>query len=133
MKECASRKVMRQFGGIMLVLALLYSIVTMLPWSTGFCVEQSSSESYSPEGQYLARVYVRDCGATTGYVTHVNPRSRWSWFHTNWIGTITDGEVLTAVSPPVNLVWRDAKDLEIQYQHYFKSGGSESVGVKRSS
>lgn len=58
----------------------------------GMCGEEMIGESRSPEGSYVVRAYVRNCGATTGYVTHTNLRSRWSRFSTSWEGTVTVGE-----------------------------------------
>ncbi|HYO64086.1 MAG TPA: hypothetical protein VER08_10680 [Pyrinomonadaceae bacterium] len=38
----------------------------------GGCGETRQSSNGSPDGRNVASVYVRDCGATTGFVTHVN-------------------------------------------------------------
>jgi hypothetical protein len=85
--------------------------------SCGMCGEEQIAEAYSPNKSYLARAYVRNCGATTGFVTHANLRSRWSWFGTSWKGTIDDGEVFdNACRSKVNFVWKDETSLEIQYE-----------------
>jgi hypothetical protein len=85
--------------------------------SCGMCGEEQITEAYSPNKSYLARAYVRNCGATTGFVTHGNLRSRWSWFGTSWKGTVTDGEVFDiACWSKINFVWKDETSLEIQYE-----------------
>lgn len=108
---------MRWSGAIVLVLASFWAFVTLLPWSAGPCGEDYGTEAYSPDGRSLAKVFVRSCGATTGWVTHVNLRSKWSYFNPEWTGTIKDGEVFandcwSKVSP----VWKDNWNLEIQYE-----------------
>jgi len=80
------------------------------------CAEENIGEAYSPDGRYLARAYVRNCGATTGFLTHANLRSRWKWFNTEWVGTIKDGQVFAnSCWSKVNFVWKDNSDLELQY------------------
>jgi hypothetical protein len=84
------------------------------------CGEENIGEAYSPDRSYLARAYVRDCGATTGFVTHVNLRPWWRWFNTTFEGTITDGQVFgNSCWSKVNFVWKDNSHLEIQYQKCF--------------
>lgn len=100
-----------------LILFGLYIIVVSLPWSCGMCVEENIGETYSPDGKYLARAYVRNCGATTGLLTHANLRSRWNWFHTEWPGTIKDGQVFANYCwSRIGFLWKDNSNLEIQYE-----------------
>ena len=100
-----------------LILLGLYIIVVSLPWSCGLCAEDNIVESSSPDGNYLARAYVSDCGATTGFLTHFNLHSRLSWFNNEWVGTIKDGQVFAnSCWSKVNFVWKDESNLEIQYE-----------------
>lgn len=107
---------MGRLGFITLVLAIVYAGSTLTPWSVGMCGEESVVEAYSPDGSYLARVYVRNCGATTGYLTHVNLRPKWSYFNNTWVGTIVQDQVFdNACLSKINLLWKDNSNLEIQY------------------
>ncbi|MDQ4122176.1 MAG: hypothetical protein M3209_12115 [Acidobacteriota bacterium] len=112
----------------------LYIIIVSLPWSCGLCGEENIGEAYSTDGKYLARVYVRDCGATTGWLTHVNLRSSWGWFNPRWYGTITDGQVFAnSCWSKVNLIWMDNSNLEIQYQKCdARSNGRDAAFMKES-
>ena len=108
---------MRGLGIVALILSLLYALIVLTPWSIGMCGEENIGEAYSPDGSYLARAYVRNCGATTGFLTHANLRSRWSWFHTDWEGTVKDGQVFgNSCWSGVNFVWTGDSELEIQYE-----------------
>lgn len=60
------------------------------------CGEEPGYEITSPSGRYVAASMVRNCGATTSYVTHVNLRTASSKFHPGFLdGTITEGEIAT--------------------------------------
>ena len=106
----------KRLGVTALFLATVYAVITLTPWSIGICSEEVTFEAYSPDESYLARVYVRNCGATTGYLTHVNLRSRWIYFNTRWFGTIVQGQVFAnACGSKTTLLWRDNSNLEIDY------------------
>jgi hypothetical protein len=115
MWKIITRKRMRWLGAIVLILAVLYAAITLTPWSIGMCGEEIVAEAYSPDGKHLARAYVRNCGATTGFLTHVNLRSRWDYFNLAWYGVINEGQVFSVSNwNKVNLVWKDNSNLEIQ-------------------
>ena len=61
----------------------------------GSCVEVNESQTLSPDRRYIATVLVRDCGATKGYVTHVNLRKAKDVLLADRGGVITAGEVVT--------------------------------------
>ena len=116
MRQIMTRKRMRWFGVTVLVSATLYSVITLTPWSIGICGENDLGGIYSPDDKFFAKAFVRGCGATTGFLTHVNLRSRWRWFNPNWVGAIEDGQVFAnSCWSKVNLVWKDNSNLEIQY------------------
>ncbi len=97
-------------------MSVVYAVITLTPWSVGMCGEESTVGAYSPDGSYLARVYVRNCGATTGYLTHVNLRSKWSYFNNTWVGTVVQDQVFAnACWSKIDLVWKDDSNLEISY------------------
>ena len=114
-------------GRVKTFIAVACFLLAVFPFaSCGMCGEEQVAEAYSPNKGYLARAYVRNCGATTGFVTHANLRSRWSWFGTSWKGTIDDGEVFdNACRSKVNFVWKDETSLEIQYGACAIRGGEK--------
>lgn len=57
---------MRRIGAVLCALAAL----SLSGCST--CANDFVSESLSPDGKHKAVVFVRSCGATTGYGTHVS-------------------------------------------------------------
>jgi hypothetical protein len=117
MLSLITRKRLARLGSAIVVLIALYVIVVSTPWSVGFCGEETRAESWSPDGKHLAVALIRNCGATTGWVTHVNIRSAWGYFNTNWPGTITQGQVFSGSCwDTVKFVWKDNSNLEIQYE-----------------
>src|SRR5712671_6938922 len=116
MLSLTSRKRIARFGKALIIVAALYAAVVLTPWSIGICGEDEGAKSFSPDGKHLAKVFIRNCGATTGWLTHVNLRSRWSYFNTNWMGTITQGQVFAGDCwNTIKLVWKDNSNLEIQH------------------
>lgn len=111
-----SRKRIAWLGVSAFVAVLSYAAIVLAPWSIGPCGEDDGMQSYSPDGKHLARVFVRSCGATTGWQTHVNLRSRWSYFNPSWEGIVRQDEVFSiSCWKKLNLVWKDEGNLEIQH------------------
>ena len=63
--------------------------------SLASCEEVNQSQTLSPDRRYIATVFVRDCGAKAGYVTHVNLRKATDVLLADRRGVITAGEVVT--------------------------------------
>ena len=63
--------------------------------SLASCEEANQSQTLSPDRRYIATVFVRGCGATVGYVTHVNLRKVTDVLLADHDGVITAGEVVT--------------------------------------
>jgi len=61
----------------------------------GSCDEANQLQTLSPDRRYIATVFVRGCGGTTGYVTHVNLRKTTDALVPDRSGVITAGEVVT--------------------------------------
>jgi hypothetical protein len=130
-KQTKRIRLAKALGWAILTPLSLYMLATLLPWSCGLCVEENKAEAYSPNGKYLARVYERNCGATTGFLTHVNLRSKWGYFNTVWAGTITQGQVFSiSCNPEVKLVWRNDSNLEIQYNPCARPDKNHKVLMK---
>jgi hypothetical protein len=87
----------------------------------GLCGEEELSRAVAPSGRLVAVAYVRNCGATTRFVSHVNVRETAQEFTKTSAGIIVAGEVLTLDGEPstIELAWPDAKTLRVRY-----SGGA---------
>src|SRR2546423_116872 len=131
MKKLLSRRRIQWLGASALILASLYALISLTPWSIGMCGEESVSEAYSPDGKYLAKVFVGSCGATDGVVTHVNLRSRWSYFNPTFLGRIQEGQVFgNGCLSRIDLVWSDSSNLEIQYLRCAINDGRDHAFMK---
>jgi hypothetical protein len=93
-----------------ILVILAFGLINCSP----LCGEKSKVEVISPGEKYLAVVFERNCGATTGFVSHVNMRAHSDSFSVNPTGTITGGQVFIIEGRPViELVWKDETHLEI--------------------
>src|SRR5579862_7484721 len=81
-------------GAIVFVGKRLHSLFAVVD-AMGSCVEVNQSQTLSPDRHYIATVFVRDCGSTKGYVTHVNLRKAKDVFLADRGGVFTAGEVVT--------------------------------------
>lgn len=76
------------------------------------CGESSKRQVASSSGEYVATLFERNCGATTGYVTHVNLRLASDTYRPDEHGSITDGQVLGAKgTPSIEMHWTDGTEL----------------------
>jgi hypothetical protein len=79
------------------------------------CSESDAGRAASPGKAYVATVFVRNCGATTGYITHVNLRGAGDAFVPDGHGVIRAGEVVSMDgNPRVALNWTGDADLEVE-------------------
>ena len=87
-----------RFVGVVIAgcfLAVLLPVLAIFHFDP-LCSEEGRSEQTSPDGQYVAASLVRNCGATTDFVAHVNLRPSMSKFRPDFFGgTIKDGEIAT--------------------------------------
>jgi hypothetical protein len=75
------------------ILVLLIAVIGFLHFNP-LCGEEVVQELRSPDGRYVAISMERNCGATTGYVEHVNLRAANKKLSSDFFnGTIRDGEV----------------------------------------
>jgi hypothetical protein len=78
------------------------------------CNEAVEKQVASPGGEYLATLFERNCGATTGYVTHINLRLASDADRPDTHGVINDGQVLVANGQmPIEIRWIDGTNLVI--------------------
>ena len=79
------------------------------------CDESNEAQVLSPDRRYIATVFVRNCGVTTDYLTHVNLRKATDVFIADRYGVIDAGEVVTtkgvAVATPK---WIRNTELEVR-------------------
>jgi hypothetical protein len=81
------------------------------------CDDELKSELASPDGKYIAGVFVRGCGATTSNFTHVMLRSQ------RFFSSYRDDNIVFTVKydPEVKLHWKDLTHLMIRYPADVKS------------
>ncbi|HEX6939939.1 MAG TPA: hypothetical protein VF158_11045 [Longimicrobiales bacterium] len=124
-------KLRRVVAGIAVLLALMVGSGVLL-WRhlsqhpdrvadvIGFC-GNINVQDYPGPGRYKAFVYTRDCGATTGWTTHVaiaehaarKPVGIGNAFIAGWrLGARPEGY---AGGPPVRVEWRSGRQLVITY------------------
>jgi hypothetical protein len=47
-------------------------LIAVVPTACGLCGRSAEVQAPSPDGRHVARSYLHDCGATTGYTTRVD-------------------------------------------------------------
>ena len=99
------------------ILVLVIAAIGFLHFNP-LCGEDVIQEVRSPDGRYVAVSMERNCGATTGYVEHVNLRAANKKFSSDFFnGTITDGEMLvfeqSAGNNSPRFAWSSKKILKI--------------------
>jgi hypothetical protein len=130
-KQIKRKRLAKVLGWAILTPLSIFILITLLPWSCGLCADENKGEAYSANGKYLARIYERNCGATTGFLTHVNLRSKWDYFNTVWVVTITQGQVFSiGCDTEVKLVWQNDSNLEIQYRPCARTDENHKVLLK---
>lgn len=89
------------------------------------CDEQIEQEVISPSNKYVAALIIRNCGATTNYVTHINLRHVGESIPVGTEGVVSLGEVLLMDGQPqIKMFWRDDVHLEIRIMEQNKAAKS---------
>ena len=79
------------------------------------CDEHFKIDSQSPEQYLVATMYVRDCGAFSETVSHVNLREKGEKLSPDARGLISTGEVFAAQgNHTIYLIWKDERHLSIE-------------------
>jgi uncharacterized protein YjbI with pentapeptide repeats len=79
------------------------------------CGETLVRSVRSPDGRYTAAVFVRDCGVTTAFASHVNLRRSSRPFAVTEEGTVEDGCVfLRNHEARIDVAWKNATHLVIK-------------------
>ncbi len=71
------------------------------------CGDEELSSAVSPDGRYVARAFIRNCGATTAYVTRVDLANNRRWFRNETAVYVE--EAIRELTP----VWPDSRHLVI--------------------
>jgi hypothetical protein len=77
------------------------------------CGEDKLSETSSPNNKYVATVFRRGCGATSGFLYHVNLRRSDNSFSSDNTGVIEEGQVFLIREGKIKISWNDDKNLRI--------------------
>jgi hypothetical protein len=80
----------------------------------GACGEDKLSEATSPSNKYVATVFRRGCGATTGFLYHVNLKLYQDSFSPDLKGAIESGQVFLTREGKITLSWKDDKTLQVK-------------------
>lgn len=73
------------------------------------CSDQLILKKESPDGRHIAKVMIRDCGATANFATHISlASSSASWSDVSiWVA---EGRV------PVEIVWHDNESVHVEHE-----------------
>ena len=88
-------------------------VVTLLQHSCGACGEDKLTEASSSNNKYVATAFRRGCGATSGFVYHVNIRSSTASFSSDSRGIIEEGQVFLTREGKISIQWKDGTTLQI--------------------
>lgn len=98
--------------------------------SLSSCGEEIIRRVPSPNGSKVAVLFERNCGATVGYVRHVNVSPSEKAFRVDASGAINDGlAALMEGQADVSLVWADETALVLTSTAPWRSGAAFVSGV----
>jgi hypothetical protein len=94
------------------VIGLMPSLMTTACWT---CGDDLKVENASPSGDYVVATYVRNCGATTAYVTHLNIRRRSNSLRPGLDGAVRNGEIVSIKgNEAVKVTWLAPDHLQVE-------------------
>src|SRR5436305_6099231 len=91
----------------------LIILVTLCLVGCNVCGEDKLSEVSSPNKKYVATIFRRGCGATSGFLYHVNIRDAGDPFSTDYRGVIEEGQVFLTREGKISVTWNGEKTLVI--------------------
>src|SRR5262249_29975513 len=92
---------------------LIFILAAVLYSGCGTCGEEVLTEVTSPGHTYVAAVFRRGCGATSGFLYHVNIRSVAASFSFDAQGALEDGQVFLTREGKIRISWHDDRTLRI--------------------
>jgi hypothetical protein len=122
-----------KIGALILAVVVLASIgisLALVAHLDPLCGEELIVEKLSPDGQYVATLMSRNCGATTPYVAHINLRQANSELRRGFFnGTVNDGLVFVSSKySGERFCWSNQRQLDIGYPD---SDGSQATKTWR--
>lgn len=91
---------------------IFITILFILPGCNDICEDQIIFDEYSPNKEYIATAFERNCGATTSFATIISMRHFGKTFnpndYENWIFKM-HGRV------PIDVKWKGEVDLSISF------------------
>lgn len=111
----ATKIILRILGGILLIAVLTIGGCGLVFWSASnsLCGSEIFQEVYSPNGKNKVVVFQRDCGATTGFRTHI------SVLRSDTILKNQTGNVFQADGYPdwfsIKVTWKDDQHIVIEH------------------
>ncbi len=109
------------FAALALLLLLgVGAFAAISSWMDGLCGNTEISRAPSPDGRYNAIIFERNCGATTGFATHVSLIPRGDPLP-NAVGNLLSADLDDGGSPAgwggprVTAPWRAAGELVVQH------------------
>jgi len=105
------KKALLIFSNILLVIFIVgYLLIFALSQIfAGLCGNEVISETYSPNKKLKAVVFRRDCGATTGYSTHVSILNAWDKLSNDEAGNVFGQEDVI----PTTITWQSNEALTV--------------------
>ena len=92
---------------------IILSVATLVLSGCGMCGEDKLAEVSSPGTNYVATVFRRGCGATSGFLFHVNLRTSADSFSPDTKGIIEDGQIFLTREGKISVRWKDSKTLQV--------------------
>jgi hypothetical protein len=96
----------------MRTIAMVLILATFIFGGCDMCGEDKLAETNSPSNKYVATVFRRGCGATSGFLYHVNLRSSTSSF-SGQKGAIKAGQIFLTREGKISVSWRDDTTLHV--------------------
>ena len=97
----------------MRITVITLTLAAVLLSGCSACGEDKLFETTSPGNKYVATVFRRGCGATTGFLYHVNVRSYTDSFFPDRKGAIISGQVFLTREGKIDITWKDDKTLKV--------------------
>jgi hypothetical protein len=91
----------------MQISAMILLLAALLLDGCGACGEDKLAETGSPGYRYVATIFRRGCGATTGFLYHVNIRNANGSFSADSRGAIEDGQIFLTREGKISVTWKD--------------------------